>query len=69
MESGSSSEEGSTGKAHSIHGIATSSAFFKNWSISSVLDVASWKSNSVLFHFILRIYNLFMRDFVSWALS
>ena len=47
MESGTSSEEGSTVKAHSIRGIATSSAFLKNWSISSVLDAASWKSNSV----------------------
>ena len=51
MESGASSEEGSTVKAHSIRGIATSSAFFKNWSIASVLDEASWKSNSVFTSF------------------
>ena len=47
VESGASNEERSTVKAHSILGIATSSTFLKNWSISSVLDAASWKSNSV----------------------
>ena len=51
VESGASSGEGSTVKAHSIRGIATSSAFFKNWFISSILDVASWKSNSVFTSF------------------
>ena len=53
VESSASSEEGSTVKAHSVRGIATSSTFFKNWSIASVLDAACWKSNSVftLFYF------------------
>ena len=53
VESGASTEEVSTVKAHSIRGIATSSAFFKDSSISSVFDAASWKSNSVFtsFHF------------------
>ena len=41
-----SSEDGAAPRAHSIQGIATSSAFFKNWSISSVLEAASWKSNT-----------------------
>ena len=36
---------------HSICGIATSSAFFKNWSIPSILDAASWWSNSVFTSF------------------
>ena len=53
-ESGASSEDGTTVRAHSIRGIATPSAFFKNWSIASVLDVASWRSNSV-FLFILKL--------------
>ena len=47
VQSGSSSESGATPKAHSIRGIATSSAFFKNWSLASVLDAASWRSNTV----------------------
>ena len=32
VESGASDGEGATVRAHSIRGIATSSAFFKNWS-------------------------------------
>ena len=47
VQSGASSEKVATPRAHSIRGIATSSAFFKNWSIASVLESASWKSNSV----------------------
>ena len=41
VHSGASSEDGVAPRAHSIHGIATSSAFFKNWSISNVLEAAS----------------------------
>ena len=53
VQSGSSSETVAVPKAHSICGIATSSAFFRNWSLASVLDAASWRSNSVftLFYF------------------
>ena len=43
VHSGASPEGGAAPRA----GIATSSAFFKSWSISNVLEVASWKSNSV----------------------
>ena len=40
-------------RAHSIRGVATSISFLKNFSISKVLEAASWKSNSVfsLFYF------------------
>ena len=51
VESVASTGEGSTVKANSIRGIATSSAFFKNWSIFNVLDAAFWKSNSVFTSF------------------
>ena len=53
VQSGASSEEVAAPRAHSIRGIATSSAFFKNWSLSSVLEAASWKSNLIFtsFHF------------------
>ena len=37
VNSGASSGDVAAPRAHSIHGIATSSAFFKNWSLSSVL--------------------------------
>ena len=48
---GACKEDGAALRAHSICGIATSSAFFKNWSISSVLDAASWRSKSVVTSF------------------
>ena len=51
VHSGSSSESVAAPKAHSIRGIATSSAFFKNWSLSSVLEAASWHSNTVFTSF------------------
>ena len=47
FESGACSEDGAAIRAHSIRGIAVSSAFFKYWSVSSVLDAASWRSNFV----------------------
>ena len=37
VQSGASSEEVASRRAHSIRSIATSSAFFKNWSLYSVL--------------------------------
>ena len=54
VHSGASSEDGAAPRAHSIRGIATSTAFFKNWSISSVLEAASWKSNTVFTSFCFR---------------
>ena len=51
VHSGASSEALAAPKAHSIRGIATSSAFFRNWSLLSVLDAASWRSNSVFTSF------------------
>ena len=39
--SGACKEDSAALRAHSIRGITTSSAFFKNWSVSSVLDAAS----------------------------
>ena len=41
-EAGASREVGVPIRAHGFRGIATSIAFHKNWSIASVLDVASW---------------------------
>ena len=51
VHSGSSSESVAAPRAHSIRGIATSSAFFKNWSLSSVLEAASWRSTTVFISF------------------
>ena len=47
VQSGASSQSGQATRAHSIRGMATSSAFFQNWSLRSVLEAASWRSNTV----------------------
>ena len=54
VHSGASSEAVAAPRAHSIRGIATSSAFFRNWSLSSVLEAPSWRSNTVFTSFYLR---------------
>ena len=54
VQSGACSQSGQVPRAHSIRGIATSSAFFRNWSLRSVLEAASWRSNTVFTSFYLR---------------
>ena len=34
-------------RAHSVRGVATSVSFLRNWSISKVLEAATWRSNLV----------------------
>ena len=46
--------EGNSPRAHSIHGVATSAAFMRNWSVSKVLEAATWRSNAVFAAFYLR---------------
>ena len=53
VHSGASSNDVAAPNAHSIRGIATS-AFFKNWSLASVLVVSSWRSNMVFTSFYLK---------------
>ena len=40
-------------RAHSIRGVSTSAAFHRNWSVASVLESATWRSNSVFVSFYL----------------
>ena len=54
VHSGASSNDVAAPKAHSIRGIMTSSAFFKNWSLASVLEAASWRANTVFTSFYLK---------------
>ena len=54
VHSGASSNDVAAPKAHSTRGIATSSAFFKNWFLSSVLEAASRRSNTVFTSFYLQ---------------
>ena len=53
VHSGASSNDIAAPNGHSIRGIATSSAFFRNWSLASVLEVPSWRSNTVFTSFCL----------------
>ena len=53
-EAGASSIAGVVPRAHSIRGVATSTAFHRNWSISSVLNAPCWRSSSVFTSFYLK---------------
>ena len=46
--------EGRLLRAHSIRGVSTSVAFFKNCSVSKVLEAATWRSNSIFASFYLK---------------
>ena len=55
--SGSMSPDGPGGRpprAHSVRAVSTSVAFLRNWSVSKVLEAATWKTNSVFSSFYLR---------------
>ena len=41
-------------RAHSIKGVSTLAAFHRNWPVASVLESATWCSNSVFVSFYLR---------------
>ena len=41
-------------RAHDICSVSTSVAFHRNWSVSSVLESATWSSSSVFSSFYLR---------------
>ena len=41
-------------RAHDIHSVSTSVAFHRNWSVSTVLESATWSSSSVFNSFYLR---------------
>ena len=53
-EAGASSVAGVVPHAHSFRGVATSAAIHRNWSISSVLNVACWRSSSIFTSFYLK---------------
>ena len=54
IQSSASSRCGQVPRATSIGGIATSSAFFRNWSLRRALEVASLRANKVFTSFYLR---------------
>ena len=53
VHSGASSNDVAAPNAHSIRGIVTSCAFFRNWSLASVLEASSRRSNTVFTSFYL----------------
>ena len=46
--------DGSSPRAHSIRGVATSALFLRNWSVSKVLEAATWRSSPIFASFYLR---------------
>ena len=50
--------EGLSRRAHIVRGVATSVLFMRNWSVSRVLEAATWKSNPVFALFYLRDVSL-----------
>ena len=54
VHSGASPNDVAAPKAHSIRGMATSSAFLKNWSLACVMEAASWRYNTVFTSFYLK---------------
>ena len=53
-DAGTSRLEVGSVKAHGIRGVSTSAAFHQNWSVSSVLESVTWRTNSVFASFYLR---------------
>ena len=53
-EAGASRPEVGSVRAHEIRGVSTSVAFHRNWSVSAVLESATWSSSSVFSSFYLR---------------
>ena len=47
-------DEGPPLRAHSIRGLSTSAVFLQNWSVSKVLEAATWRSNSVFAYYYFR---------------
>ena len=63
VQSGASSRCGQVPRAHSIGGIDTSSAFFHNWSLRSVLEAASWRFENGLLLFLCGFYPFLQMEF------
>ena len=53
-DAGASRPEVGSIRAHEICGVSTSVAFHRNWSVSMVLESATWSSSSVFSSFYLR---------------
>ena len=47
-------EGGHWPRAHSIRGVGTSMSFWRNWSMSKILEAATWKSNTVFTSYYLK---------------
>ena len=54
MPLGPSRPEVGSVRAHEVRSVSTSVAFHRNWSVSSVLESATWSSSSVFSSFYLR---------------
>ena len=60
LDAGAVDEGSSLPWAHSVHAVAALAAFLPNWSVSKVLEAATWRSNPVFTSFYLHdlLYSL-----------
>ena len=68
-EAGPSRAKGNAVRAHSFRSIYPSAAFHWNWSISSVLETATWGTNSVFASFHLHVFTTSLMIFIPWVCS
>ena len=63
--------EAGTVRAHDIRGVSTSVAFHRSWSVSAVLDAATWSSSSVFtsFFFTCKTFSTSFKVFALWVRS
>ena len=54
VDAGASLEGSLPPRSHSVRGVATSAAFLRNWSVSELLEAATWRSNPVFAAFYFR---------------
>ena len=54
--------EGTAPCAHSVRGMATSVVFLRDWLVSKVLEVATWRSNPVFASFYFRNISFSLDD-------
>ena len=68
-EAGAGRVGGNPVRAHSFRSLSPSAAFHRTWSISSVLEAATWWTNSSFASFHIRVFPHDLLFFVPWVCS
>ena len=64
LETGAGRVEGNPVRSHSFRSISPSAAFHRNWSVSSVLEAATWGTNFIFASFLLHVITMNLMVFV-----